>query len=82
MRAKKKWEKYEEIWSKIRHLIRSISENSNDHDDKYMKIKFDSNDEIPLNKTIEIPRMIIVVGAVFHVNGKYHPSDFFRWMSI
>ena len=54
-----------------------MSENSNDHDDKYMKIKFDSNDEIPLNKTIEIPRMIIVVGAVFHVNGKYYPSDFF-----
>ena len=66
------------MWSRIRDLIRSISDNSNDHDDKYVKIKFDSNDEIPLNKTTEIPRMIIVVGAVFHVNGKYYHSEFFR----
>ena len=66
------------MWSRIRDLIRSISDNSNDHDDKYVKIKFDSNDEIPLNKTTEIPRMIIVVEAVFHVNGKYYPSEFFR----
>ena len=63
------------MWSRIRDLIRSISDNSND---KYVKIKFDSNDEIPLNKTTEIPRMMIVVGAVFHVNGKYYPSEFFR----
>ena len=31
-----------------------------------MKIKFNSDDELPLNKTIEIPSMIIVVRAVFH----------------
>ena len=33
--------KYEELWSKIRNLIRSISKNSDDYDKKYMKIKFD-----------------------------------------
>ena len=31
-----------------------------------MKIKFNSDDELPLNKTIEIPSMIIVVRAVFY----------------
>ena len=30
-----------------------------------MKIKFDSDDKVPLNKTIEIPVMIIVVRAIF-----------------
>ena len=35
---------YEEMWSKIRCLISSISKNSHDYDDKYMKIKFNSND--------------------------------------
>ena len=30
-----------------------------------MKIKFDSKDELPLNKTIEIPTIIVVVRAVF-----------------
>ena len=33
-----------EMWSKIRCLISSISKNSHDYDDKYMKIKFNLND--------------------------------------
>ena len=37
-----------------------------------MKIKFNSYDELPLNKTIEIPSMIIVVRAIFHENNKYY----------
>ena len=32
---------------------------------KNMKIKFDSDDNLPLNKTIEIPIVAIVVRAVF-----------------
>ena len=29
--------KYEEIWSKIRDLIRSTTNNSSDYDEKYIK---------------------------------------------
>ena len=36
-----------------------------------MKIKFNSDDELPLNKTREIP-----TGAVFHENNKYYPQVF------
>ena len=68
MKAKKKLKRYGELWSKIRDLIRSINKNSNDYDKKYMKIKFNSNDELPLNKTIEIPSMTIVVRTVFDEN--------------
>ena len=45
-----KIKKYEEMWSKIRHLIRSMTKNSDDYDEKYMKIKFNSDDELPLIK--------------------------------
>ena len=31
---------YEELWKKIRDLIKSIINNSDNYDDKYMKIKF------------------------------------------
>ena len=41
-----------------------------------MKIKFNSDDKLNLNKTIEIPSMIIVVRAVFHENNKYYPQVF------
>ena len=60
--------KQEELWIKVRHLIRSITKNSDDYDEKYMKIKFNSDDELTLNKTIEIPSFIIFVSAVFHEN--------------
>ena len=33
-----------------------------------MKIKFDSDDNLPLNKTMEIPIVAIVARAVFHEN--------------
>ena len=41
-----------------------------------MKIKFNSNDKLPLNKTLEISSMKIVVRTVFHENNKYYPQDF------
>ena len=41
-----------------------------------MKIKFNSDDDLPLKKTIEIPTMKIVVRAVFHENNKYYPEIF------
>ena len=41
-----------------------------------MKSKFNSDDELPLNKTIEILSTIIVDRAVFHENNKYYLQVF------
>ena len=48
----------------------SITENSDDYGEKYMKIKFSSDNEQPLNKTIKIPSMIVVVTSIFIENNK------------
>ena len=76
MKIQKKQKKYEELWSKIKDLIRSITKNSDDYNEKYMKIKFNSDEELPLNKTIEISPMTIVVRVVFRENNKYYPQVF------
>ena len=47
----KKYEEYEELWIKIRDIVRSITKDLDDYDKKYIKIKFDSDDELPLHKT-------------------------------
>ena len=73
MKAKKN---YEKLLGKIRDLSTSITKSSDDFDEKYMKIKFNSDDELPLNKTIEIPTMAIVVRAVFRENNKYYLQVF------
>ena len=74
--SKEKIKKYEELWIKIRDLIRSITKNSDDYAEKYMKIKFNSDDELPLNNTIEIPTMTIVVRSFFQENNKYYLQVF------
>ena len=63
---RKKIKKYEELWSKVRDFIRSIIKNfetKNNYDKKYIKIRLNSDDELPLSKTIEIPSMVINVRA-------------------
>ena len=64
MKTKKLTKKYEELWIKIRDLIRSVTKNLDDYGEKYVKIKFNLDNEIPLNKMIEIPSMITVLRDV------------------
>ena len=78
MKVKNK--RYGKLWSKIQYLIRSITENSEDYDEKYVKIKFNSDNKLPLNKTVEISIMTIVARAIFLDNNKYYPQV--RWMSV
>ena len=71
----KEIKKSEELWIKMRDLIRSITKGSGDYYGQYMKIKFDSDDELRLIKTVEVSIMAIVVRAVFFENNKYYPHD-------
>ena len=73
MKAKRNLKKYGELRSKITDLVRSIIKNSDHYDKIYMKIKFNSDDKLSLNKTVEIPIMTIVVRVVFLENNKYYP---------
>ena len=43
---------FKKLQNKIRDLIRSVTKNSEDSDEKYMKIKFDLDDDLSPNKTI------------------------------
>ena len=41
-----------------------------------MKIKFNSDDNLPLNKMIEIPNIIFLDRTVFHENDISYPQFF------
>ena len=45
--SKEKIKKYEERWIKIRELIRSITKNLDDYDEKYIKMKFNPGNKLP-----------------------------------
>ena len=63
--SKEMKKKYEELWSKIRDLIGSVTKDSDDYNENYIKIKCNLDDKLPLNKVIEIHSMVIVVRVAF-----------------
>ena len=40
----------------------------------FMKIKFNSNDDLPMGKILSIPVCIIIVRSGFGKDGKYYPQ--------
>ena len=64
------------LCNKIRGLIRSITNNSDNTDEKYMKTKFDLDNDLPLKKTLEVHNIIIVVRSVFHEDSKLYLQVF------
>ena len=73
--SKERIKTYQELRIKIRDLIRSVTKKLDDYDEKHMEIKFNPDDKLPLNKTIEVPIMTII-RVVFHENNKYYPQVF------
>ena len=71
---KEKINKYKELLIIIKDLIRSITKKLDDYVEKYKEIKFDSDDNLPLNKTIEMAIVTIDIRVVFHENNKYYPQ--------
>ena len=39
-----------------------------------MKIKFESDDDLPLGKILNIPMCVKIGKSAFEENGKYHPQ--------
>ena len=44
--------------------------NSDNYDEKHMKTKFNSDDDLPLKKTLELCNMVIVATSVFQESTK------------
>ena len=66
MKAKTKIKKYEELWIKNK-VTNSVTKKSDDYDydEKYIKIKLNSDGESPLNKTVLNSTITIAVRAFF-----------------
>ena len=70
--------KYTELWNRIKSLIEKRNGKPGDYDEKHIKIKFDSNDDLPLGKVLGLHNLTIFVRSVFQEDNKYYPQVFFR----
>ena len=55
---------------------KKISGNECDYEKDYMKIKFNSDDNLPLNKPLKFHNMIITIRSVFEEDRKIYPQVF------
>ena len=59
-------QKYQEVFDGIKEIIKKINDYSQPikYDDNYMKIKFNTDANIPLNKIIYFPTITIIIRSV------------------
>ena len=71
-------QKYQEVFDGIKEITKKINDCSYPikYDDNYMKIKFNTNDNIILNKIIYFPTITIIIRFVTQKDGKYYPQLF------
>ena len=68
--------KYNDFLNGIRDKIKKISGDECDYEKDYLKIKFNSDDDLPLNKQLRFHNMIITIRSVFQEDGKLYPQVF------
>ena len=58
--------KYTDVWDGIKNKIKAINgDKENDYGKDYMKIKFNSDDDLPLNKPLKFHMMTMIIRSVF-----------------
>ena len=66
-----------DVWDGVENKIKTINDNKeNDYGKDYMKIKFNSDDDLPLNKPLKFHLMTITIRSVFEEDGKLYLQVF------
>ena len=60
----------------VHAIFQALGGEVGDYGKDFIKIKFNSDDNLPLNKTLKIHNMTIVIRSVFQEDGKYYPQEF------
>ena len=66
--------KYNNVFNGITDKIKETNSDEYDYEKDYMKIKFNSDDELPLNKPLKFHLMTIAIRSVFEEDCKLYPQ--------
>ena len=70
-------EKYTKPWSEIKYHIQTVNAGKSvEYDKDYMRIEFNSDDNLPLNKILKLHMLTIIVRSVFEEEGKNYPRAY------
>ena len=66
-----------EVWDGIKKEIETINGGKKvEYSKDFKKIKFESDDDFPMNKPIKLRLLTIIIRSVFSENGKFYPQLF------
>ena len=69
--------RYADVWDRIKSKIKSINGGKeNNYGKDCMKIKFNSDDDLPLNKPLKFHATTITIRSVFQEGGKLYLQVF------
>ena len=71
-------QKYQAPFDGVKEIIKKVNDYSQPikYDENYMNIKFNTDDNIPLNKIIYFCTITIIIRSVTQKDGKYYPQIF------
>ena len=75
-KSKELFTKYTELWNVIKNLIEKINNKPGEYWKNFMKFKFSSDDNLPLNKILQLHNLTIIIRSVFQEDNKYYPHFF------
>ena len=64
------------VWNGIKNKIKEVSSDECDYEKDYMKIKFNSDDDLSLNKPLKFDNMTIIIRSGFAEDDKLYPQVF------
>ena len=68
--------KYNDVFNGIRDKIKEINSDECDYEKDYIKIKSNSDDDLPLKKALKFHLMTITIRSVFEEDGKLYSQVF------
>ena len=74
-KSKKVLEKYTKLWNETKNQIETVNGGEPiKYKTYFMLIRFESDDDLPLDKILNIPSLIMITRFVFHEENKYYPQ--------
>ena len=68
-------ENYTKLWDEIKDKIETINgDNPTKYGKDFMKARFESNDNLPLGKILNIPVRVVIFKSVFQKDNNYYPQ--------
>ena len=60
----------------IKNLIKRVNDKPGEYEQDFMKIRFESHDNLSLGRRLKLHMFTVIVRSVFEEDGKYYPQIF------